>query len=296
MGRCYSMRCPGRFVHVSILCGNRRLSRRGRRVRTRCRGLAGGLVVLLLSWLLLSLVAFADDQFRRSPGLGILTLICFGTVLSLVIYGLWGELRAFRALRRVDGLRRSLSYADMPLPELLAIILPWLHTIRRHLEGPGRVVIVVEAATTPAGIRAALRREVAGPLRQAARQAGQRAALEGGAVVAITPAPALEGVIVGIRALMLIRQIAGIYGIRPGLLAMLALLRRVASTAAGVSGFALLSQTLVAHTLHKLPVLKDLASALPETGLAAVRLYGLARVTAEACSPIAGGDDDNRPD
>jgi putative membrane protein len=254
--------------------------------------MAGGLAVLLLSWLLLSLVAFAEDQFRRSLGLGVLTLICFGIALGLVSYGLWGELRAFRALQRVDALRCRFSHADLSLPELRGVILPWLHTIRRHLEEPGRVVTAVETATSPAEIEAALRREVTGPLRQAARQAGRRAALEGGAVVAITPAPALEGVIVGIRALLLIRQVAGIYGIRPGFLVMLALLRRVVWTAAGVSGFALLSQTLAAHALHKLPLLKDLAGALPETSLAAVRLYGLASITAEACSPITRGGDE----
>jgi putative membrane protein len=253
--------------------------------------LAGGLAVLLLSWLVLSLVAFAEDQFRRSSGLGVVTLICFGTALGLMTYGVWGELRAFRALHRVDELRRRFSHVDLSLPELRAIILPWLHTIRRHLEEPGRIVTIVEAAASPAEIKAALRREVAGPLRRAARQAGKRAALEGGAVVAITPAPVLEGVIVGIRALLLIRQVAGIYGIRPGFLVMLALLRRVAWTAAGVSGLALLSQTL-AHMLHQVPYLKDVAAALPETSLAALRLYRLASITAEACSPIAGGGDE----
>jgi putative membrane protein len=110
-------------------------------------------------------------------------------------------------------------------------------------------------------------------------------------VVAITPAPALEGVLIGIRGLLLIRQVAGIYGMRPGLLVTLALLRRIAWTAAGVSGFALLSQTLAEHTLHKVPLVKHLLGALPETSLAAMRLYRLARITAEACSPITGGDD-----
>jgi hypothetical protein len=105
-------------------------------------------------------------------------------------------------------------------------------------------------------------------------------------MVAITPAPVLEGVIVGIRALLLIRQVAAIYGIRPGSLVMLALLRRIAWTAAGVSGFALVSQTLAAHTLHKLPWLKDFAAAFPESGLAAMRLNQLARMTAKACSPL----------
>jgi putative membrane protein len=87
------------------------------------------------------------------------------------------------------------------------------------------------------------------------------------------------------RALLLVRQVAEIYGIRPGLLVTLGLLRRVAWTAAGVSGFGLLSQTLAEHTLHKLPLVKHLTGAPPETSLAALRLYRLATITAEACSP-----------
>ncbi len=254
--------------------------------------LASGLAALLLSWLLLSLVAFAEDQFDRSVGLGVLTLICFVVALSSMAYGLWSELSAFRALHRVDDLRHYFSRADLSLAELRAIILPWLHTVRRHLEDPGRVVTIVETATSPMEIKAALRREVAAPLQRAAQQAGRRAALEGGALVAITPAPDLEGVLAGIRGLLLIRQVAGIYGIRPGALVTLALLRRIAWTAAGVSGFALLSQTLAEHTLQKVPLVRHLAGALPETSLAAVRLYRLASITAEACSPISRGGDE----
>jgi putative membrane protein len=252
---------------------------------------AGGLTILLLGWLLLSLVAFAEDQFRRSTTLGVLTVTCFGIGFSLMAYGLWCELRAFRALQRVDDLRRRFSRDDLSMPKLRADILPWLQIIRHHLEKPDRIVSLIEAATSPAGIAAVLRHEVVGPLRQAARRAGRRAALEGGAMVAITPTPALEGVIIGIRALILVRQVASIYGIRPGFLVMIALLRRVAWTSAGVSGLALLSQTLAAGTLHQLPLLGALAGALPETGLAAVRLYGLANITAEACSPISGDGD-----
>jgi uncharacterized membrane protein YcjF (UPF0283 family) len=73
--------------------------------------IATGLAVLLLSWLLLSLVAFVEDQFRRSPVLGASTLSCFGIALGLVAYGVWCELRAFRALQRVDALRSRISTA-----------------------------------------------------------------------------------------------------------------------------------------------------------------------------------------
>jgi len=62
-----------------------------------------------------------------------------------------------------------------------------------------------------------------------------------------------------------------------------------------VTGLAVLSQTMADHVLSKVPVIKHLASAVPEASLAALRLYRLAGITAEACSPIAGGIDAPSP-
>jgi putative membrane protein len=252
--------------------------------------LAGGLAVLALSWLALSLAAFAQDQFNRSAGLGWLTLGCFGGALAMVGYGLWGEVRAWRALHRVEDLRHHLSRADLSAAQLRALLRPWLRIVGRHLDDDRRIMAAIEAAATSIEI-AALLGEVDRALRQAAQQAGKMAALQGGAVVAITPAPALEGILAAARGLILIRQIAGIYGIRPGLLVTFALLRRVVWAAAGVTGLAVLSQTLADQVLSKVPVIKHLASAVPEASLAALRLYRLAGITAEACSPVAGSAD-----
>ena len=232
--------------------------------------MVAGLAVLLLSWLLLSLAAFVNEQFRRSPGLGMLTLFCFGSAFGLMVFGLAGELRAFRALRRVDHLRSSLGRADAPIGEIRALILPWLHSIRHNLIDSGRVTALVERATSTEQLRTVLSHDVVGSLWQAAEQAGRRAALEGGAVVAITPAPALEGVLAGLRGLLLIRQVAAIFGVRPTFFVMLTLLRRVAWTAASVSGLGLLSQVVAQGALHNLPVIKHLMNALPETSLATV--------------------------
>ncbi len=67
----------------------------------------------------------------------------------------------------------------------------------------------------------------------------------------------------------------------------LALLRRVAWTAAGTTGVSLVSQGLADHVLTNMPLLKHVAGALPGTGAVAVRLYRLAGVTAETCSPVS---------
>ena len=53
----------------------------------------------------------------------------------------------------------------------------------------------------------------------------------------------------------------------------------------GCRGFDLLSQSLADHTLA---LVRHLAGAVPGTSLAAMRLYRLADMTAEACSPVSG--------
>ena len=136
-------------------------------------------------------------------------------------------------------------------------------------------------------LRAVLRRQVAGPLRQASRVAGQRAALEGGVMVAISPSPALDGVLAGLRGLSLVRQVAQIHGLRPNLAVTVALLRRAVWTAAGVSGADLVAQAVSEQVLGRIPVLQHIAAAVPGSSVTALRLSRLAHVTAEACCPLA---------
>lgn len=130
-------------------------------------------------------------------------------------------------------------------------------------------------------------REVSEPLRQTSRVAGQRAALEGGVMVAISPSPALDGVLAGLRGLSLVRQVAQIHGLRPNLAVTVALLRRAVWTAAGVSGADLVAQAVSEQVLGRIPVLQHIAAAVPGSSVTALRLSRLAHVTAEACCPLA---------
>lgn len=195
---------------------------------------AGGLALLVVGWLVLSAVAFVEEQFRRSTHLGVPAVLVFGTALLLVLRGVLLEMRAYRGLQRVDGLRALLAGRDISAAAAREACRPWLRATAPRLPDADAALRALETASSAAEIRAVLRDRIAGPLRQAARQAGRRAALEGGAMVAITPSPALDGVLAGLRGLRLIRQVAQIYGLRPGVLVTAALLRRVAWTAAGV--------------------------------------------------------------
>ncbi len=103
--------------------------------------------------------------------------------------------------------------------------------------------------------------------------------------MAATPAPALVVLLITWRAVRLIRQIATLYGVRPGLLATLGLLRRTAlsATATAVTEAAV---NTAAHAVLSSPLLTHVAGDMAGGAVAARRLIVLGRATGVACSPL----------
>ena len=185
----------------------------------------------------------------------------------------------------VNRLRDTLRAAETTVAVARHESRAWVRQIGAGLPDLAAVDRMLQGATTVAEVRAILRSQVADRLREWARSLGRRAAVEGATLVAICPHPAWDGMIAGGRGLLVIRQVATLYGLRPGLTVTLALVRRVAWTAAGTTGLALVSQGLANHALSNLPVIKHVAGALPETGVVATRLYRLAGITADDLLP-----------
>jgi putative membrane protein len=127
---------------------------------------------------------------------------------------------------------------------------------------------------------------VEAPLRTAVRRIGQDAAVRGAALVAISPHASWDGLIAAWQGLRVIRSVARLYGLRPGPAVTVALVRKVAWTAAGTAGVDLLSQTVADQALSSLPVARHVLAAVPGSGVAALRLYRLAWIAAEACTPV----------
>jgi len=256
-----------------------------RRPASALNWIAGGLLLMLLGWLVLSAIGFVGDQFARGPTAGWITLAVFAAGLLAVLRGAWIELASLRRLRGVAALRAALQHDGGPVGPARALALDWLERLP-HLPEAAAARADVAAAADLAGLRLALRRHLEAPLRDGARRLGRRAAIEGGALVAISPSPALDGLLGAWRGLVLLRQVAALHGLRPGGVATLALLRRLAWTAAGVASLDLAGRVLAEGVLAGVPGLRHLAQALPGAGLAAARLRHLADVAAKACSPL----------
>jgi putative membrane protein len=251
--------------------------------------LAAGVFVLIAGWLVLSGIGFVADQFHRSLTLGVITFVVFASGIALISRAVLSEANSYRSLRCVDGLREALQRVDATPAGTKALCRQWVSAVGGKLADVEATMTAVERATTVSEIRSALLNLVIERLQQAARKTGRRAALQGGAVVAVTPSPALDGLFAGLRAIVLIREVAQLYGLRPGVAVTFTLLRRVAWTAAAVSSTELIARGLADQVLQNLPVIKHLAGAVPGTSIAAIRLYRLAGITAEACSPLANG-------
>lgn len=241
---------------------------------------AAGAGVLVVGLAALDVGNFVADQFARSATLGWTTLGVALAGFGLIGAAGWRELRGLFGLRRVDRLRAGL--ADPAQARRAA--LDWLAGLPE-----GRALAPAVAATDDAEAIAALLR--AGPLatlRGRADALGRQAALQVFATTAAVPAPALDGLFVAWRGARLVRQVAELHGLRPGLIGTLLLLRRVAFTAAAVVATDMAVNALVNAVLTH-PVAERLAGGVAGGGVAARRMIVLARATAAACSPLGPG-------
>jgi putative membrane protein len=238
---------------------------------------AGGALVLILGLAVLEAGNFVASQFDRAAALGWVTLAVAASGFGLIFAGLWRELRGLAVLRQVEHVRAALADPARARKAARA----WL----AHLPDGAGLLPAIDAAAAPEAIAALLR---AGPLARMRGEAdalGRNAAMQMFAASAVLPAPALDGVLVLWRGARLVRQVAEIYGLRPGTLGTLALLRRVLFGAAGVVATDLTANAM-ASALAAHPMLRHVAGDLPGAGVAARRMIVLARSVAVACSPL----------
>jgi putative membrane protein len=245
-----------------------------------------GLGILVAGGSLLSLIGFILDQMARSTVLGWASLATVAAGVLAVLYGIGREIRSYRRLTRVDTLRSRLRPPAVPVEIARAECAAWLQTVAHKLADPESVRLAMNGCTNTDEVRAMLAHRAIQPLRDQATTIGSRAASQGAAMVAIIPSPALEGLAAGLRSLKLIREIAALYGLRPGVSVTLGLMRRAAVTAASVYGANEIAAAAAAHFLADAPVLRSIASAAPGAGITARRIYLLAQTVAEACSPL----------
>ncbi|WP_159012516.1 TIGR01620 family protein [Bradyrhizobium sp. S69] len=200
----------------------------------------GGLVLLGLG---LSLAHLIEDLFARSEGLGFLGLgFAFVAALALTIviareaFGL-ARLATIEKmhLRATDVLRSDDRAASRTIvTELLKLAHqnPQLARARATLQGHADDVI------DGADMIKLAERELMAPLDQEARRLVSSAAQRVSVVTAVSPRALIDILFVFVASLRMIRQLARLYGGRPGTLGMIRLLRHVIAHLAVTGGMA----------------------------------------------------------
>ena len=245
---------------------------------TAALALAGALV-LALGFAGLSAGNFVADQFGRAAWLGWLTLAVAVGGFGLLAAGIGRELRALLALRHVDHLRADFASGE-PV-RIAAAATSWAASV----PGGPDLLPALRAVNDPDAILALLRAGPARSLRDAADSLGRTASVQVVAGIAAMPSPALDIMLVAWRGVRLVRQVAALYGVRPGLLGTMALLRRTA-LAATMVGAAEIAGNTAAHALLSSPWLAHVLGEAAGAGVAARRMLVLGRAASAACDPL----------
>lgn len=199
--------------------------------------------------------------------------------LGLIGISVARELRGLWALRRVDHLRADLASGDTDRVKRAAR--HWLDGLPQHAQ----ILPAVAAADTPESVLALLRSGPVQTLRETSDALGRTAALQSVALVAAVPSPALDALAIGWCGVRLVRQVAAVNGLRPGLLGTLALMRKTALAAATVAATEM-AVNAAAHAMVSHPLVRNLAGEVAGAGIAVRRMIVLARAAAVACSPL----------
>ncbi|WP_426957699.1 DUF697 domain-containing protein [Muricoccus radiodurans] len=235
-----------------------------------------GVATLIFGFSAMAAGGYVADQFNRSTWLGWLALLIAVAGFGAILAGVAREFRALFALRRVDAAREAFARGDFPAAKGYAIA--WAEEVPLAIPH----LPALRAAPDLAALRALLESGPLGALDAEARALGRMAAIQGFAATAISPSPAWDAAVIGWRGLRLVRQVAALHGLRPGVAATAALLRRAAFNAAAVAATDVATDAAVRAVVTN-PLLAHVVGDAATGAVAARRLTTLARATESAC-------------
>ncbi|MBE9606603.1 DUF697 domain-containing protein [Acetobacteraceae bacterium H6797] len=247
------------------------------------KAFTGGLALLLLAGLGLGSVSFVQGLFADSQILGWAGAVLTGAGWALAGGAVIAEWRSIRRLGKVTALAQALERLPGAAPPPAAL-LDWLAGISARLPEASAAADAMARAPDMATARGlwntALRPALDRAVTTMGRQAGRQAFLG----TAIAPSPALDGLVLLVLGLRLLRRIARLHGLRPGLFASLALLRRLVLSAGVTAGVEIAAETAFAQALEAKAA--GIAGGAAGAVTAALRMPRLAAAGAKACRPL----------
>jgi putative membrane protein len=260
-------------------------SRRTGRSRSPLAVAATGLGILVLGLLGIDFFQFIDGAFAHGTWLGVVATAAVAAGCGGGAYWLAAELRGLWRLRSAERLRSLIPSA---LSSELKSEIDAAAAILAHDpllgEAVGRYRAVLEPHHTGRDALELFSRFVLAPADKLAQAAVRRAAAQAFAINAISPTALLDTLLFAARAMRLIREIAEIYGQRPGLAGTLHLLRRLAGGAGLVGAVDLVGGVLVQQLGGA--VVERLSASAAESAYAAQKIARLGVIAMALCRPI----------
>ena len=232
-----------------------------------------GIVVVFLAWTSMQCVQIVNNAFVTSPSVGWLTLSGVLLVVFGMLYLVGHELFGYLQVRKINQLAIAMHRGDVePLRRRAR---QWLH----HTQDEKVISSVMAATTTD---------EIVEKLEYVFLQIDSRVdkiiaaeAAIAGAIVGISPWPLIDAGIVAWRQLRLVRRIASEYGLRPGIIGTLRLLRQIAIAVV----FADVSEHATQWLSSKVPSMGGLLPAAGQAVAIGVLTVRVGRACKRVCKP-----------
>jgi putative membrane protein len=275
-------------------------SRRSRRSKDDAHGYPGSGA---LRWLAISAIALAGvgavlavdwivDLYARSATLAAIAAAAIATSIIAAVLAVRSELGSVARLKSHVAIHESFGPpADTPLsPGAMARLRDWLADLPAT-DARQTMAAELRADLQSGQVADLVERHV---LREMDRMAVERirlAVMHSFGLIALSPTPITDTALFAWRATRLVREIAGIYGLRPSAFGAIWLLRQVISDAALIAAADLATDALA--TLLGDKIAARLSSPIAEGSVAAYRMARFGLLTIERCRPVPfrGGDE-----
>ena len=246
---------------------------------------ATGVGILVVAVLGIELVQFIDGAFAHGTALGFIAATAVAAGCGGAGYWLATELRGLLRLHSVERLRRLIpSAVSSELKREIGSAAAIVARDRLLAQAVGRYLSVLEPHHTGRDALELFSRLVLAPADQLAEAAIRRAATQAFAINAVSPTGLLDTLLFAARAMRLIREIAEIYGQRPGVAGTAHLLRRLVGGAGLVGAVDLVGGMLVQQLGGA--VIERLGAAAAESAYAAQKMARLGILAMVQCRPV----------
>jgi putative membrane protein len=257
--------------------------------------LASALFALFTMWVGLTVTQLVEDFFARSAVLGWIALVLAGAAalgaLGIVIREIWGLMRLQKIGDVQENAARAINTGDRnaaaaALETLNGIFAndPRASAARAHYDSHTATIMHPEDRLKLAD------RLLLEPKDEEARTIIARRARRVTLITTFTPAAALDILFVAAQNLMMLREIATLYGGRPSTLSTLRLARMVATHLAVTGGLAL-SDTLMQQLIGK-GLLGKISARFGEGAVNGILTCRVGLAATKLCRPIPSTDDE----